>query len=101
MGGAASSSDSDKPRHGLAEDYLITLIVHQLHEKLAGSRYATFEGIWQAYHDLTVQTRCIRGSGYLSRMPQRRDDGSIFLSVATYRDENCFNVTYLEFSCVL
>ena len=28
---------------------------------------------------------------YLQRMPERRDDGSIFLSLASYRDENCLN----------
>jgi hypothetical protein len=87
------ASDSDKPPMELAEiiDYLDAWI-HQLHEKLMEAKHATFEGIWQAYHDLTVQTLYPWDREYLSRMPKRRDDGSIFLSVATYRDENCFNV---------
>jgi hypothetical protein len=84
---------SDKPPMQLAEiiEYLDAWI-HQLHEKLMEAKHATFEGIWQAYHDLTVQTLYPWDREYLSRMPARRDDGSIFLSVATYRDENCFNV---------
>jgi hypothetical protein len=87
------ASDSDKPPMELAEiiEYLDSWI-HQLHEKLMEAKHATFEGIWQAYHDLTVQTLYPWDREYLSRMPKRRDDGSIFLSVATYRDENCFNV---------
>jgi hypothetical protein len=93
-------SDSDKPPMQLAEiiDYLDAWI-HQLHEKLMQAKHATFEGIWQAYHDLTVQTLYPWDREYLSRMPARRDDGSIFLSVATYRDENCFNVRFL-LSCL-
>jgi hypothetical protein len=92
-GGGGSSSESDKPPMELAEiiEYLDAWI-HQLHEKLMEAKHATFEGIWQAYHDLTVQTLYPWDREYLSRMPKRRDDGSIFLSVATYRDENCFNV---------
>jgi hypothetical protein len=87
------ASDSDKPPMELAEiiEYLDSWI-HQLHEKLMEAKHATFEGIWQAYHDLTVQTLYPWDREYLSRMPKRRDDGSIFMSVATYRDENCFNV---------
>jgi hypothetical protein len=44
-----------------------------------------------AYHDYTVKTLYPWDREYLSRMPPRRDDGSIFLSLATYRDENCYN----------
>jgi hypothetical protein len=66
--------------------------IHTLHEKLGQAKYATFEGIWQVYHDLAVQTLYPWDREYLRRMPPRRDDGSIFLSLATYRDENCFNV---------
>jgi [Skp1-protein]-hydroxyproline N-acetylglucosaminyltransferase len=73
--------------------YLDTWI-HQLHEVLMEAKHATFEGIWQAYHDLTVKTLYPWDRDYLSRMPPRRDDGSVFLSLATYRDENCFNTVY-------
>jgi hypothetical protein len=65
--------------------------IHQLHETLSHFKDATFEGIWTAYHDLTVKTLYPWDREYLSRMPIRRDDGSIFLSIATYRDENCLN----------
>lgn len=68
--------------------------IHQLHEVLMEAKHATFEGIWQAYHDLTVKTLYPWDRDYLSRMPPRRDDGSVFLSLATYRDENCFNTVY-------
>lgn len=73
--------------------YLDTWI-HLLHETLMEVRHETFEGIWQAYHDLAVKTLYPWDRDYLSRMPPRREDGSVFLSVATYRDENCFNTVY-------
>ena len=94
---AANSNQGgqDKPPMELHEviDYLDSWI-HQLHETLLQAKHATFEGIWQAYHDLAVKTLYPWDREYLSRMPPRRDDGSIFLSVATYRDENCFNTVY-------
>jgi hypothetical protein len=68
--------------------------IHTLHGKLGHAKHATFEGIWQVYHDLAVKTLYPWDREYLRRMPPRRDDGSIFLSVATYRDENCFNVRH-------
>jgi [Skp1-protein]-hydroxyproline N-acetylglucosaminyltransferase len=40
---------------------------------------------------LTVRTLYVWDRDYLSRMPKRKNDNSIFLSVATYRDENCIN----------
>jgi hypothetical protein len=71
-------------------DYL-THWIHTLHDALGEAKHANFEQIWQAYHDLTVKTLYPWDREYLSRMPPRRDDGSIYLSLATYRDENCFN----------
>jgi [Skp1-protein]-hydroxyproline N-acetylglucosaminyltransferase len=73
--------------------YLDTWI-HRLHEVLGEAKHATFEGVWQAYHDLTVKTLYPWDRDYLSRMPKRREDGSVFLSLATYRDENCYNTVY-------
>ena len=83
---------SNKPPMALDEivQYLDNWI-HQLHETLTNYKDATHEGIWSAYHDLAVKTLYPWDREYLSRMPPRRDDGSIFLSIATYRDENCFN----------
>ena len=83
---------ADKPPMELTEikDYLEQWL-HSLHETLGRAKHATFEGIWQAYHDLTVQTLYVWDRDYLSRMPPRRTDDSIFLSVASYRDENCIH----------
>ena len=82
------------PQHPMELDEIITYLdtyIHQLHEVLVEAKHATFEGIWQAYHDLTVKTLYPWDRQYLHRMPKRRIDGSVFLSLATYRDENCFN----------
>jgi hypothetical protein len=54
--GAASSSDSDKPPKDWPRLLNILIRDHQLHENFLEAGHATFEGIWQAYHDLTVQT---------------------------------------------
>ncbi|KAL7559540.1 hypothetical protein ACA910_011930 [Epithemia clementina (nom. ined.)] len=86
---------SDKPPMEL--DEIITFLngwIHELHETLNQVKHATFEGIWQAYHDLTVKTLYPWDQEYLQRMPERRDDGSIFLSLASYRDETCFTTLY-------
>lgn len=90
-----SDHENIKPPMELEEiiQYLDSWI-HQLHEVLADVKQATFEGIWQAYHDLAVTTLYPWDRDYLSRMPPRREDGSVFLSLATYRDENCFNTVY-------
>ena len=63
--------------------------LHQLHASLVQAKHAHFEGIWQAYHDLTVKTLYVWDQEYLQRMPERREDDSVFLSVASYRDEMC------------
>ncbi|EEC47169.1 predicted protein [Phaeodactylum tricornutum CCAP 1055/1] len=86
---------SEKPPMELQEviQYLDEWI-HELHQVLLSLKHATFEGVWQAYHDLAVSTLYPWDREYLQRMPPRRDDGSIFLSVATYRDENCYNTVY-------
>lgn len=83
---------SDQPPMGLDEiiEYLDNWI-HGLHEALGLVRKAHYEAIWQAYHDYTVKTLYVWDREYLSRMPPRRDDGSIFLSLASYRDENTIN----------
>jgi hypothetical protein len=89
---AALAGENDKPPMELEEiiDFLENWI-HSLHDTLGQVKHATYEGIWQAYHDLTVKTLYPWDRDYLSRMPPRRDDGSIYLSIATYRDENCVN----------
>jgi hypothetical protein len=87
-----ANGDSDKPPMEMQEiiDYL-TNWIHLLHDTLGQYKNANYEEIWQGYHDLTVKTLYPWDREYLKRMPERRHDGSIFLSVATYRDENCMN----------
>ena len=90
-------SHHDSLRPPMELDEIISYMdnwIHQLHEVLMEAKHATFEGVWQAYHDLAVKTLYPWDRDYLSRMPPRREDGSVFLSVATYRDENCFNTVY-------
>ena len=41
------------------------------------------------YHDLAVKRLYAFDRRYLNHMPERRSDDSIYLSVASYRDENC------------
>jgi [Skp1-protein]-hydroxyproline N-acetylglucosaminyltransferase len=92
---SSSSSHSDHvPQRPMDLNEIIAFLdnyIHQLHEALVEAKHATFEGVWQAYHDLTVKTLYPWDRQYLHRMPRRRTDGSVFLSLATYRDENCFN----------
>jgi Glycosyltransferase (GlcNAc) len=85
-------SVNDKPPMELSEikKYLEEWI-QLLHANLVEAKHATYQGIWQTYHDLAVKTLYPWDREYLQRMPPRRDDGSIFLSLATYRDENCLN----------
>lgn len=93
-----STEINNKPPMELDEIIeFLTNWIHTLHDTLSQRRRATYEGIWQAYHDLTVKTLYVWDREYLARMPPRRDDGSIFLSVATYRDENCINTVKWAF----
>ena len=69
----------------------LSSFLHTLHDTCAAIKKATHREIWQAYHDLAVKMLYPWDRDYLTRMPKRRDDGTIFLSVASYRDENCPN----------
>lgn len=53
------------------------------------NKHATFHGIWSAYHDLVGKYLFPWDQEYLRRMPSRRQDGSIYLSVVSFRDEMC------------
>jgi [Skp1-protein]-hydroxyproline N-acetylglucosaminyltransferase len=66
--------------------------VHTLHQELmknANSNNA-FD-LWRIYHNLTRTILVPWDMIYLRRMQMPRQDDSIFLSIATYRDENCLN----------
>ena len=53
------------------------------------NKHATFYGIWNAYHDLALKYLYPWDQEYLKRIPPRREDGSVFLSVVSFRDEFC------------
>jgi len=63
--------------------------LHQLHISFAGNKKATPEHVWQLYFDLAIKTLLPFDKHYAAHMPPRRDDDTIFLSLASYRDENC------------
>lgn len=66
--------------------------VHQLHALLQlDENLESAFAMWTAYHDLTRKLLVPWDMEYLRRMATPRQDDTIFLSVATYRDENCIN----------
>ncbi|CAB9505093.1 Glycosyltransferase (GlcNAc) [Seminavis robusta] len=96
-------SDSQPPvpvpvpekKPALALDEIVEYLegwITQLHKQLLDiPRPAAVESVWEAFHNLTEQTLYPWDQEYLTRMPTRRTDGSIFLSVISYRDEHCTN----------
>lgn len=70
------------------EDYLTKLHAGLLNAS-QGDR--DFRIYYRIHHDLTVKTLYAFDRHYATHMPERRTDDSIFLSLASYRDENCFN----------
>jgi len=96
---AAEDATSDLPP--MTTDEIITYLdgwIKGLHKVLWQVRKGTYPMVWQAYHDYAVKTLYVWDREYLTRMPPRRDDGSIFLSIATYRDENCVNTMNWAYS---
>jgi hypothetical protein len=71
------------------KDFLVEFHTVQLNNKRA-----KFFEIWQAFHDFALKTLYPWDQDYLARMPARRFDDSIFVSLASYRDENCFNTLH-------
>jgi len=54
--------------------------------------------IWEVYRNLTYETLYKWDKEeYLLRMPQRKKDDSLFVSIASYRDENCLNTLLQAF----
>lgn len=53
------------------------------------NKRATYHVIWTAYHELAVKYLYPWDRDYMRRMPTRRDDGSLYVSVASFRDEFC------------
>lgn len=66
--------------------------VHQLHgELMKEENLETAFAMWSTYHDLTRKLLVPWDVEYVRRLRPPRQDDSIFLSLATYRDENCPN----------
>lgn len=91
-GGKKHTDEINKPPMTIDEivdfinDYL-----HQLHAVQIQHKYNKYWEIWEAFHDFTVKNLYPWDREYLQRMPVRRLDDTVFLSIASYRDENCFN----------
>ncbi|CAB9506543.1 Glycosyltransferase (GlcNAc) [Seminavis robusta] len=86
---ASASSSTSGPLTVLEISEYLSGWISDLHAHLALSKKAKAEGIWEAFHNFTAHTLYPWDQKYLQRMPPRRHDGSIFLSLASYRDENC------------
>lgn len=68
----------------------LNLFLKKLNSSNIKNKHATYHGIWSAYHDLVAKYLYPWDQEYLRRMPSRRkDDGSIYLSVVSFRDEFC------------
>ncbi len=69
----------------------LTSFLRRLSSSNIKNKHATYHGIWTAYHDLTVKWLYPWDQEYLRRMPPRREDGSVYLSVVSFRDEFCMD----------
>jgi len=89
--GAASRIHNHKSAPMTLSEILTFLqsFLKKLNSSNIRNKHTTFHGIWAAYHDLTVKTLYPWDQDYLSRMPTRREDGSVYLSVVSFRDEFC------------
>ena len=80
----------------ISVDELVSFLsswLHELHDtNIKAAKVGGYLPIWKAYHELVQRTLIPWDHDYLQRrMPPRRQDNSIFLSIASYRDENCPN----------
>lgn len=89
---AADLLDSEEP---MSVDEVVAFLynwIHTLHVELQKNENLESAGdMWRIYHDFTRKMVVPWDLEYLRRMPLPRQDDSIFLSLATYRDENCLN----------
>ena len=100
--GQGGGNSNGEPPMSIDEilDFLNKFIAN-LHERFIGHtdengefhdhKKYSYENVWKLFFDYADEVLYPWDQEYLKRMPRRRDDGSIFLSVATYRDENCLN----------
>jgi len=87
--GAASRNHKSAPMT-LTEiiDFLQSFL-KKLNSSNIKNKRATYHGIWAAYHDLAVKYLYPWDREYIRRMPIRREDGNLYVSVASFRDEFC------------
>lgn len=74
--------------------------LHKFKERMASQKEGstTYEQIWQVYHDLVAETLYPWDQHYLEHMPERREDDSIYVSIASYRDEHCLSTMQNAYS---
>lgn len=91
-GGKRHTDETDEPPMTLDEIIkFFNKFLSEFHQIQLSNKKAKFFEIWQAFYDYAIKTLYPWDRQYLQRMPVRRYDDSIFLSLASYRDENCFN----------
>jgi hypothetical protein len=68
-----------------------TRYFHTLHRRLQqeAGQSASPEGIWNAYFEVSRDTILKWEEAHSGEFPRPRDDGSIFVSMASYRDMYC------------
>lgn len=69
----------------------MTLYLHTLHSTLAAMAGPTVnaEAVWEAYLDVTKRMPMTWDDQNKHRIPKPKNDGSIFVSLGTYRDPYC------------
>ena len=72
----------------------LTNFLHKLHAACARHKAATFQEIWNIYHDLAMEELYPWDREYLRRMPERRRDGTIFLGIAVCIKLKFFSLLY-------
>ena len=83
---------TQKPRMNMEEiiSYLEGFIT-ELSSLIKSKNKWTAIEVWEAYSNLTYHTLYKWDQDYLERMPERRLDDSLYFSLVSYRDENCFS----------
>jgi len=88
----ANSTSSEEPMTIDEVKKFLSQWIQKLHRIIRNDdNLQSSESMWKAYHNLTQKELVQWDRKYLRRLPNPRQDDSIFLSVAAFRDENCLN----------
>ena len=87
--GAASRNHKSAPMNLNEVLTFLQSFLTKLNYSNMKNKHTSYHGIWAAYHDLVVKTLYPWDQEYLRRMAPRKNDGSVFLSVVSFRDEFC------------